>query len=212
MNIINVNYSFKSQPISRIKTEYIVVHHTATTTATVDGIHRHHKYTNGWLGFGYHAYVYKKGYVFGGRPFGTQGAHCEGFNHNSIGVCFEGNFEVDKMTPEQIENGIALLKHLKALYPEAKIVKHKDLFKTSCPGKFFENIIIEKALEQEAIEPQKSKLDTEIEEKIFHLQQLGEPTDLKGLINRLSEIYKNAFETHKSQREIVKQILKKGGL
>jgi N-acetylmuramoyl-L-alanine amidase len=102
VNIIQVNYTFRTPPIGRKTTEWIVIHHTATTSATPEGIHKHHRDTNGWSGFGYHAYIRKDGKVYSGRPFGTQGAHCLGYNHNSIGVCFEGNFEVEPIELEPL--------------------------------------------------------------------------------------------------------------
>ena len=222
MNIINVNYSFKSQPIGRKKTEWIVIHHTATSNATVDSIHRHHKDTNGWSGFGYHAFIDKRGNVYGGRPFGTQGAHCLGYNHNSIGVCFEGNFEVENMTKEQIEKGIELLKHLITLYPEARITRHKDLNKGNlCPGKNFVDDIIIKAYEpKKEIEPPKVELptvepeikDKELDEKVFHLKELGIDTTYKGLVNRLSEIYGNILEIKdREESKVVRKIIKRKG-
>jgi N-acetylmuramoyl-L-alanine amidase len=210
MNIINVNYAFKSQPIARKTTEWIVVHHTATTSATVDSIHRHHRDTNGWNGFGYHAFVDKKGNVYGGRPFGTQGAHCLGYNHNSVGICFEGNFEKEQMTREQIEQGIKLLRYLRTMYPEARITRHKDLNQGNlCPGKNFVDDIIVKAYE---VENPVQDEDNEFNEKRFHLERLGEDTSHKALVYRLSEIYGNIFDlTDRQESNVAKKILKRRG-
>ena len=204
MNIINVNYNFKSQPIGRKTTEWIVIHHTATTSATPEGIHKHHRDTNGWSGFGYHAYIRKDGKIYAGRPFGTQGAHCLGYNHNSIGVCFEGNFEAEKMTQAQIEKGIMLLKYLRNMYPEARITRHKDLNQGNlCPGRNFVDDIIVKAYEVEPpkVDPLKDKKDI--------LSKLREPVELEPLMDRLIQIYANIDKLPKEYRIVIRDILRK---
>jgi N-acetyl-anhydromuramyl-L-alanine amidase AmpD len=203
VNIINVNYSWKSQPIARKATIWIVVHHTGTTSATVEGIHRHHQDVQGWNGFGYHAYIRKDGRVFSGRPFGTVGAHCRGYNHNSIGICFEGNFEKEQMTQAQVDKGIELLKYLNKMYPEARITRHKDLNNdTLCPGRNFVDDIIIKAYE---VEP---KIDPLAAKKEM-LSKLREPTELKPLIDRLLQIYQNIDKLPKEYRIVGRSVLRK---
>jgi N-acetyl-anhydromuramyl-L-alanine amidase AmpD len=203
MNIIQVNYSFKTPPIGRKTTEWIVIHHTATTSATAEGIHNFHRDVNGWSGFGYHAYIRKDGKIYAGRPFGTQGAHCLGYNHNSIGVCFEGNFEVEKMTQAQIEKGIELLKYLRKMYPEARITRHKDLNQGNlCPGRNFDDSIIIKAYEEPPkIDPLKDKKDI--------LTKLREPIELEPLMDRLIQIYQNIDKLPKEYRIVGRDVLKK---
>jgi hypothetical protein len=72
-----------------------------------------------------------------GRPEYASGAHTTDYNSQSIGVCFEGNFENEKMKAVQINAGRELITYLKSKYPKAKVKKHRDFNATSCPGKNF---------------------------------------------------------------------------
>lgn len=45
----------------------------------------------GFLDIGYHYVVRRSGVIEPGRPEGTPGAHCEGHNEGSLGVCYVGN-------------------------------------------------------------------------------------------------------------------------
>lgn len=120
----------------RNKTDYIVIHHSATNSnLSVQEIHEYHQKSLGWAGIGYNFYITKQGKIYTGRPIDTVGAHCENYNSVSVGVCLCGNFEIEKPTEQQLNALRDLLKDLKAKYPNAKIVGHKDLNATACPGK-----------------------------------------------------------------------------
>ena len=134
MNTIETNLSFKAMT-KREKTEDIFLHHTACKEATVEEIHQWHL-NNGWSGIGYHLYVKKDGSIYEGRALEMVGAHAYGSNYNSIGICCEGNFEVEQMTDEQVNSVRWLLNtYLKEKYGNLKVRKHSDVCKTSCPGK-----------------------------------------------------------------------------
>lgn len=66
-----------------------------------------------------------------------QGAHTLSFNDVSLGICFEGNFEVEEMGEAQKNAGLSLCRELLDKYPEAQIFYHKDFNNTACPGKSF---------------------------------------------------------------------------
>lgn len=134
MNIIQKKLKFKSLDL-RSDTKYIILHHRAGN-GDVESIHRQH-IIQGYSGIGYHFYVRKNGEIYSGRPLKMQGAHCLGQNKFSVGVCFEGNFENEKMSAEQFEAGKAIIAYLKSLYPKAEIKRHSDLCPTACPGRFF---------------------------------------------------------------------------
>ena len=136
MKIINKYYDWLSSPELRKRTDYIILHHAAASNCSADDIHRIHK-SNGWCGIGYHFYVRKDGSVYSGRPINTVGAHTEGYNSNSIGICFEGNFQKEMMQDVQKSVGNELIYYLKNLYPKAKVKKHSDFNSTVCPGKNF---------------------------------------------------------------------------
>lgn len=136
MKIINKEFKWTSGLAKRGETKYIVLHHRAGD-GDVESIHRTHL-NNGWTGIGYHFYIRKSGEIFKGRPIGTVGAHVAGKNSESIGVCFEGNFEKETaMSKAQLQSGRELVEYLKTLYPKAEVIRHRDLQATACPGRHF---------------------------------------------------------------------------
>lgn len=137
VKIIRTNFKFKEKLQKRIKTDLIVLHHADATNATVEDIHRWHL-QRGWAGIGYHFYVRKDGSVYEGRPIDTIGAHVQGFNARSIGICAEGNYDKEKTMPEpQKQAIIELVRYVLSKYPNCRIVRHKDLMATSCPGRYY---------------------------------------------------------------------------
>ena len=150
MEIIDVNYRWSGSLSGRKKTDAIVLHHRAGS-GDVISIHNTH-IKNGWAGIGYHFYVRKDGSIYRGRPIDRMGAHCEGHNNHSIGICFEGNFDSEAMTAEQIESGRELINHIEDGYGKRLAVyRHSDLMATACPGKNFPYEDIAKASSDELI-------------------------------------------------------------
>ena len=135
MNIIETNLRFTSKLSNRSQTSYIILHHRAGN-GDVTSIHTQH-INQDYSGIGYHYYIRKDGSIFAGRPVGTVGAHCLNYNNKSVGICFEGNFENEKMGEAQIKAGAELVKYLKGIYKSAVVVRHKDKNATSCPGNNF---------------------------------------------------------------------------
>ncbi len=135
MNIIETNLTFG--PLNkRESTKRGILHHTADIDCTIQDIHRWHK-SYGWAGVGYHFFVSKDGKVYRGRPIDMIGSHAAGHNSDSIGICFEGNFEIEEMPEAQKEAGKELVAYVKSLYNITKIQKHSDVNSTACPGKNF---------------------------------------------------------------------------
>lgn len=70
------------------------------------------------------------------------GAHVEGFNSTSVGVCLVGGVAEDGTTPQdnftkdQYMSLLVLLKGLQKMYPEAEILGHRDFpgVKKACPS------------------------------------------------------------------------------
>lgn len=136
MNIIEKNYSFGAMD-KRSKTNRIILHHAAAESCSADDVHRWHK-ARGWAGIGYHFLVRKDGSIYRGRPENTVGAHASGSNSDSIGICFEGNYETEKTMPEaQKKAGVELVAYLKDRYKINKVQGHRDVGSTACPGKNF---------------------------------------------------------------------------
>ena len=132
-----------SLQVSRRTINRIIVHCTATPEGrveTVESIRRMHK-AKGWADIGYHYLIGLNGERWNGRNVNLVGAHCEGYNANSIGVCYVGGCDKnmkakDTRTDKQKAALIALLKDLRKLYPKAKIVSHRDLDRKgkACPS------------------------------------------------------------------------------
>lgn len=123
------------------KIDKIIVHCTATIAGreyTVDDIRSWHVQGNGWSDIGYHWVIGLNGEIWAGRPEHKVGAHCSGYNANSIGVCYVGglsknNGASDTRTQKQKQSLRLLLSDLKERYPNAKIHGHRDFSKKACP-------------------------------------------------------------------------------
>ncbi len=114
--------------------QYIIIHCSATrsnTTYSAEQLDHDHR-NRGFRSAGYHYYIRQNGWTIPLRPLWQNGAHCKGYNHCSIGVCYEGGLEPngepkDTRTVEQILAMRHLLYRLRKLYPTALILGHRDL-------------------------------------------------------------------------------------
>lgn len=87
----------------------------------------------GWDGAGYHKIIERDGVIQQGRPIYWQGAHVQGQNHRSLGVCLVGR---NQFTSHQMAALEQVLLEWLALFPQAEIVGHRDIQETSktCPN------------------------------------------------------------------------------
>jgi len=116
------------------KINLIVIHCSATPVDhdyTPDQMTRDHM-ARGFNSAGYHFYVRKSGYVVHLRPLETIGAHVEGFNANSVGICYEGGMTTDgkpadTRTVQQKESLLRLVNEFRGYYPGIKVLGHRDL-------------------------------------------------------------------------------------
>ena len=121
----------------------IIVHCSATREGEnfdVAEIRKWHVEGRGWSDIGYHFYIDLYGQIHKGRDIAKIGAHCKGHNRNSIGICYCGGVEADGKTPkdtrntEQKEALLAVLRTLKAMFPNAVIHSHRDFANKACPS------------------------------------------------------------------------------
>ena len=80
----------------------------------------------------YHYYVRRNGDVVPLLPESVQGVHARHYNYCSLGICYEGGLDekgraVDTRTPAQKASLYQLLKNLRADYPDARIMGHREL-------------------------------------------------------------------------------------
>jgi hypothetical protein len=73
---------------------------------------------------GYHFVVYTNSAVVTGRHLGEVGAHVQGHNADSIGICLVGT---DKFTSAQFGQLRELITDLRVRYPKACVCGHRDL-------------------------------------------------------------------------------------
>ena len=117
-------------------TTHIVLHHSASSKMNIDNIHNYHL-SKGWAGIGYHYFITSNGLIQEGRPQDTIGSHCKNFNHCSIGICLQGNFEIEYITENQMSSLNILIQSLLKTYPKSQVKLHRELNSTRCPGENF---------------------------------------------------------------------------
>ena len=138
MRIIETDWYWLNTLSRRKSTEYIVLHHAEAVHCTAQQIDDWHK-SNGWSGIGYHFFVRKNGEIYRGRPLWSVGSHVLHMNNCSIGICAEGDYhDKDKVMPDAQKRSIKeLVTYLKGIYHDAKIVGHKEIGESNCPGKYY---------------------------------------------------------------------------
>jgi len=118
----------------RSRTDFLVVHVSATRPSQdfgateIDRMHR----AKGWAGIGYHFVIRRNGQVESGRKINLVGAHVEGWNSTSVGVCMIGGISEagkpeDNATSAQKLSLQQLLRTLVERYPHATSCGHRDL-------------------------------------------------------------------------------------
>lgn len=118
----------------RRQTNYIVVHCSATKPGSdigVDEIRDWHT-RKGWRDVGYHAVIRRNGVIEFGRHFDEVGAHVQGQNFQSVGICLVGGINdqgepEDNFTASQKNAARQLVAVLAYAYPFAEILGHRDL-------------------------------------------------------------------------------------
>ena len=115
------------------KINFIIVHCSATQPNTkVQAIKDYWKNVNKWNTVCYHYLIEYDGTVNNLLPVEQVSNGVQGHNSESINVCYIGSVDkagkvTDTRSKEQKEALLNLLKKLKADYPKAEIVGHRDL-------------------------------------------------------------------------------------
>ena len=128
----------------------IIIHCSATPPGWMAGrsaadkvaaIRRWHIEDRGWSDIGYHWVIDRDGTLVRGRPETVVGAHTQGHNTGSIGICLIGSAMssaddrfVDHYTPAQ---DITLRQQIQAISMRAQIYRvsgHNEYAQKACPG------------------------------------------------------------------------------
>lgn len=133
------------KPLDPADVKFIAVHCSATPPTADIGrteIDKWHR-DKGWVCIGYHFVIRRDGRLEAGRDTRIRGAHVEGYNHCSIGVCLVGGVDATKQaapqanfTDAQLKTLKVLLADLKARFPGATVQGHRDFpnVAKACPS------------------------------------------------------------------------------
>lgn len=122
--------------------KYIVLHCTATSQqATVSAIQKYWKETLGWKDPGYHHIIKPDGEIVDLQPISKPSNGVAGYNANSIHISYIGGIDskgkgLDNRTLTQKISMMVLLKKYKGMFPNAKILGHRDFpnVQKECPS------------------------------------------------------------------------------
>lgn len=120
---------------------FIVIHCTATRQdATVTSIRRYWK-SLGWKNPGYHYLIEASGTVHILQPHSGIANGVAGYNAHALHVSYIGGVDVsgkpvDNRTEAQRKKMLELVKRLRAEYPRAKVLGHRDFpdVRKACPS------------------------------------------------------------------------------
>lgn len=113
----------------------IFIHCTAGwQTQTALDIIKYHTSSKGlgWKTPGYHYIVEPNGFVVNAVPLEKVSNGVKGYNQTAVNIAYIGGLaaggkRVDNRTPQQKQSLVRLLKELRQLFPDAKIMGHRDI-------------------------------------------------------------------------------------
>jgi len=120
----------------------IIIHCSATKPSMdigADWIRRIHVQQNKWQDIGYHFVIRRNGAIKNGRPVAEIGAHCNGHNTGTIGICMVGGMSEtgrpeNNLTKAQFETVQQLISSLAKQFPTIiKLSGHNDYTNKACP-------------------------------------------------------------------------------
>ena len=150
VRIIETDLKFRRGHQMRPRTDFANLHHSGpippgmtAQDISADIIHRWHLARGRfWSGIGYHYVIMPDGGIERGRPRWAMGAHDEGENACSLGICMAGDYRYRLPTPHALDSLVHLLADLCDIYrwqPSAETIRgHRDNeppeTPTECPG------------------------------------------------------------------------------
>ncbi|MCO5735946.1 N-acetylmuramoyl-L-alanine amidase [Stenotrophomonas maltophilia] len=126
------------------KVQYLIVHCAATRPSMDVGVKEIRKWhlQRGFNDVGYHYVIRRDGSIEKGRADTIPGAHAEGYNGKSLGVCLVGGVSENDVkvaennfTEAQFDALHTLLRQLRASHPNAKVIGHREVNRgKACPS------------------------------------------------------------------------------
>lgn len=126
----------------RKRTKYIIIHCSATPASMDIGVKeiRVWHLQRGFKDVGYHKVLRRDGTVEQGRNDDAIGAHVQGFNSASVGICMIGGLTSggkpeNNFTEAQRESLLSVVAKYLKKYPDAEVKGHRDFPNVSkaCP-------------------------------------------------------------------------------
>jgi N-acetyl-anhydromuramyl-L-alanine amidase AmpD len=133
--------------LNRSDITHLIIHCAATpngkpfTSEQIDGWHRERGFRRdprligatepGLKHIGYHYVIYTNGAVRCGRSEQEVGAHVQGMNSRSLGVCLIGT---DQFTPAQWDTLRLHVTAMRQRFPHITVAGHRQFANKICPG------------------------------------------------------------------------------
>lgn len=147
----NVRKAIAAAPLKTGRWQRIVLHHSATTEATIKAMNQYHlQQRHMENGLAYHFVIgngrgMKDGEIYVGNRWKKQldGGHLASAaqNRTALGICLVGNFDLELPTPRQMQSLTALVAALqrRCSLSDQAVVTHQQInaTPTRCPGKRF---------------------------------------------------------------------------
>ena len=112
-----------SESIAMRSIRKVIVHssgHSGDDFRKIEKRHLNHGLTR----IGFHYVIAEDGRLSRGRPIRESGAHCLGYNSDSVGICLCGS---GVLTERQMKKLHGLMRRLKRRFPRAEIFRVGDL-------------------------------------------------------------------------------------
>jgi hypothetical protein len=124
-------------PLRPERVNLFVLHHTTGSYRGAKSVQQiqafHQGPERGWSDIAYNFLVAPDGAVYEGRGWGFTGAHARGKNSESVGVAFIG--DGSKPMPDAAKVSVLeLLQQAESRFGSLRIVGHRDVGTTACPG------------------------------------------------------------------------------
>lgn len=118
----------------------IVIHHSVGLPTTppesiaIGHLNRNGGGVEGYPAIGYHYYILGDGRIFRTNYLNARSFHAGTWNLRSVGICLAGDFTTAHPTTAQILSCRALVDWLRTKLGTPRVLKHKDVAATQCPG------------------------------------------------------------------------------